>query len=85
MEQIIRETRRPHTWFYEDGFYICEHDNGTIVKKIHAHLWPDPMKLKDSYIRARLRVPEKERKNFRIEPDPVVVAIWNDYQKRKQV
>lgn len=84
MEFILEEKRRPWSWYYENGEYICIDDAGTIRKRIFGELWPNPNKLtaiyREEYDKASLEV----KPYLRTQADPVIYTIYNDYQKRKQ-
>ena len=82
MLEIIKEKRRPWTWYFDDGWYLCIDQNGEIRKKILGVQWPDPMKINAARQQVIRELPPEQRVGFREYADPITIAIWDDYQKR---
>jgi len=82
MEFVISESRRKRDWYFQDGVYHC-FSGDTLNAKINAHELTDPEELRARRMMVRRQIPLNQRGLYRVDPDPVTVALWNDWQKRK--
>jgi len=72
---VVRESRRPLSWFYDDDTkqYVRREDDGRMHAFIDAAYLPDPYILTD-----RLQAASKKGANTtgRLSADPVTYALW---------
>lgn len=83
MELIVKDSRNNREWYYEDGKYIAKTGDVAYVKLYGKHL-PDPDLIRERRKIAQKMQPVNMQGLYRVEPDPITVALWNDWQNRKQ-
>jgi hypothetical protein len=84
MELIIKEQRRPRTWYYESGEYTSRNEEN-IFARIRGEFLPDPEEISLKRRMAQSTLPKNKRGLYRVQPDPITVALWNDWQARKSM
>lgn len=84
MELIISEERRKRDWYYLDGAYISKEGDKICAKIIGGQL-PNPETIRLQRQIQQKRLPLNQRGLYRTEPDPITLALWNDWQARQSV
>jgi hypothetical protein len=79
---VCKETRRPYTWFWEEGdnIYVRTDAEGHENARISGHNLPNPQDIHEGRVRAK----EKGQISFgaRVEADPVTKQLWEHYHAR---
>lgn len=84
MELIISETRRERDWYYCDRCYLSK--TGDVINaKIRGDCLVDPEKIRSMRLEIQARLPINQKGNYRIEPDEITKALWNDWQRRQSM
>lgn len=82
MEFVVSESRRPRKWYYFDKEYYSKEGDNIVAKIAGCELVsPDVICARRKAVRATL--PLNARGLYRVTPDPVTVALWQDWQNRK--
>ena len=84
MEHIISESRRKREWYYADGVYFCK-ENDKICAKLRGEHLPNPDEIRFRRSQTRRGLPFNVRGLYRVEPDPITIELWNDWQRRQSM
>jgi len=83
MEFVIKESRRPYTWYFcPPATYLCK-EGDTLRAKLFGGDIPNPEEIVLKRKIARARLPLNQRGLYRTQPDPITVELWNDWQRRQ--
>ena len=79
-EIVIKEVRRPRTWYFDDGFYISRDDQGNVWHRIGGDNLPNPLMIKGALEEQAKysATPDVCRKDA----DPVTYALWNHWNTK---
>lgn len=84
MELITSESRRKRDWYFADGVYICK-EGDKVCAKIHGKTLANPDNIRLRRQQTNKSLPINQRGLYRIEPDPITIELWNDWQRRQGV
>lgn len=83
MEFVVAEVRRPFKWYHDNGVYHQIHGD-KIIQTIIGNLIPDPDELTARRKATQRFLPKDKRGAYRTQPDPVTIALYNDYRSRQE-
>lgn len=81
MELIVKEIRRPREWYYYNGEYISK-SGDKVFTRIKGEFLPCPEKINYQRKAAQILLSKNKRGLYRTQIDPVIEALWNDWQTR---
>lgn len=84
MELIASEERRKRNWYYSEGKYIAKQGE-VVCATINGADLTDPDIIAYRRQMTQKLLPINQRGLYRIEPDPITKALWNDWQRRQSV
>lgn len=84
MELVVAETRRKRDWYFDDGKYLCM-EGEKVCSRVYGKHLIDPNKIRYTRAQMRQRLDINQRGLYRVEPDPVTIELWNDWQRRQSV